>query len=256
MTPSHGVRTFRRLGIVAATTGVWAAACLGLCWAAGEAVRDVRRPGAADFDDLLVLSAAAVAAGLLTWIALGAVATALTLARQGSRRAARHVATHLTPGVVHRVVATMLGITVAGTTAAGPALAGPRANDAVLAAAFAQADGRPSADSREAMWLPDLDRAGGEGRWVPAPPPRSRGVAAERAVPLVTAVPRAASAAEDEVVVRRGDTLWDIAARHLGPGASAEEIAREWPRWYAANSSVIGPDPDVLFPGQLLQPPA
>ena len=40
-------------------------------------------------------------------------------------------------------------------------------------------------------------------------------------------------------------------ARDAGPA----EIAREWPRWYAANRSVIGHDPDRLLPGQLLLPP-
>lgn len=58
------------------------------------------------------------------------------------------------------------------------------------------------------------------------------------------------------VVVRTGDTLWGIAARTLGPGASDAEIAAEWPRWYAANAPTIGPDPDVLLPGQVLVAPA
>jgi nucleoid-associated protein YgaU len=62
--------------------------------------------------------------------------------------------------------------------------------------------------------------------------------------------------AEDEVVVRRGDTLWGIAARRLGPSASDARIAAEWPRWYAANRAVIGDDPDRLRPGQRLQAPA
>lgn len=61
---------------------------------------------------------------------------------------------------------------------------------------------------------------------------------------------------EETLVVRRGDTLWDIAARHLGPGATDAEIAHAWPLWYAANRSTIGPDPDRLSPGQRLRPPA
>ncbi|CAO5147575.1 LysM domain-containing protein [Frankia sp. AiPs1] len=58
-----------------------------------------------------------------------------------------------------------------------------------------------------------------------------------------------------EVVVRRGDTLWTIAARHLGPDATKDQIAAEWPRWWAANSAVIGHDPNVILPGQRLTPP-
>jgi resuscitation-promoting factor RpfA len=56
-------------------------------------------------------------------------------------------------------------------------------------------------------------------------------------------------------VVRAGDTLWDIARRHLPARASAEQVARAWPRWYAANRGVIGPDPSLIVPGQRLQVP-
>ena len=56
-------------------------------------------------------------------------------------------------------------------------------------------------------------------------------------------------------VVARGDTLWDIARRHLPRSATDLEIAREWPRWYAANRAVIGSDPDHLVPGMRLRAP-
>jgi hypothetical protein len=57
------------------------------------------------------------------------------------------------------------------------------------------------------------------------------------------------------VVVRPGATLWDIARRNLHPGAGAGEIARAWPRWYAANRRVIGPDPNLIVPGMRLRVP-
>lgn len=72
---------------------------------------------------------------------------------------------------------------------------------------------------------------------------------------LLSPAPRIGSATLDTVVVRRGDTLWGIAARALGPEATDAEIAHEWPRWYAANRDVIGDDPDFLQPGQSLVPP-
>jgi resuscitation-promoting factor RpfA len=85
---------------------------------------------------------------------------------------------------------------------------------------------------RSAGPLPDLDPG-----W--APPGRLRpGVPPQQAV-----------------VVRRGDTLWDLAARHLGHGATDAEIAQAWPHWFTANRSVIGPDPNLLEPGQSLTPP-
>jgi nucleoid-associated protein YgaU len=55
--------------------------------------------------------------------------------------------------------------------------------------------------------------------------------------------------------VRPGDCLWRIAARALPRGAPDARIAREWPRWWAANRSVIGPDPDVIRPGERLTAP-
>jgi nucleoid-associated protein YgaU len=58
------------------------------------------------------------------------------------------------------------------------------------------------------------------------------------------------------VVVARGDTLWGIAARAAGARASPRLVAAAWPRWYAANRAVVGPDPDRILPGQRLSPPA
>jgi hypothetical protein len=72
--------------------------------------------------------------------------------------------------------------------------------------------------------------------------------------PAVEAAARPAGPAI--VVVQRGDCLWDIAARALGDGASDADVAAAWPRWYAANRDVVGPDPDLLHPGAVLRPPA
>ena len=40
------------------------------------------------------------------------------------------------------------------------------------------------------------------------------------------------------------------------PMPLAAAIAREWPRWYAANRAVIGADPDLIVIGQVLTPPS
>ncbi len=72
--------------------------------------------------------------------------------------------------------------------------------------------------------------------------------------PVTPTVARAAAAG---VVVAPGDTLWDLAARHLGPHPTAQETAAAWPAIYALNREVIGPDPGLIEPGQrLLLPPA
>lgn len=59
-----------------------------------------------------------------------------------------------------------------------------------------------------------------------------------------------------QVVVRPGDSLWSITSTELGPGATDAAVAARWPDWYAANTSVIGPDPDHLEPGQVLRMPS
>ena len=64
-----------------------------------------------------------------------------------------------------------------------------------------------------------------------------------------------AYAGTEAVVVLRGDTLWSIAARHLGHAASEADIQVEWHRWLDANRDVIGDNADLILPGQLLSPP-
>jgi len=58
------------------------------------------------------------------------------------------------------------------------------------------------------------------------------------------------------LLVKPGDCLWSIAARELGADASHGEIARRWPLWWSANRAVIGPHPELIYPGQRLIPPA
>jgi nucleoid-associated protein YgaU len=58
-----------------------------------------------------------------------------------------------------------------------------------------------------------------------------------------------------DVVVRTGDSLWTLAAEQLGPLATDLEIAEQWPRWFQANRGVIGDDPSLLLPGQILRAP-
>ncbi|WP_404388187.1 LysM peptidoglycan-binding domain-containing protein [Humibacillus xanthopallidus] len=83
----------------------------------------------------------------------------------------------------------------------------------------------------------------------PAPTPDEAGAR------LLAPSPRPGAAALDTVTVRRGDSLWSIAERHLGAAATDAEVARTWPQWYAANREVIGDDPDLIHPGTQLVPP-
>jgi nucleoid-associated protein YgaU len=58
------------------------------------------------------------------------------------------------------------------------------------------------------------------------------------------------------VVVKPGDSLWAIAADHLPSPATDAQIARAWPRWWAANRDAVGAAPDLIHPGLRLRPPA
>ena len=49
-------------------------------------------------------------------------------------------------------------------------------------------------------------------------------------------------------VVASGDSLWKIAKKHLGNG-------NKWKLIYEANKGTIGPNPDLIKPGQVLTIP-
>lgn len=88
----------------------------------------------------------------------------------------------------------------------------------------------------------------------PAAPSQADASTADTTTPGDQARP-APSAAH---VVRPGDSLWRVAAARLaerGERATDAATAAEWPRWFAANRDVIGADPHLLRPGQVLQPP-
>jgi LysM domain-containing protein len=54
------------------------------------------------------------------------------------------------------------------------------------------------------------------------------------------------------VVVDPGDSLWSISSERLGPNATPRQIDKEIERIYALNRDRIGPDPNLIFPGQKL----
>jgi nucleoid-associated protein YgaU len=57
------------------------------------------------------------------------------------------------------------------------------------------------------------------------------------------------------VLVRAGDSLWRLAAADLPAGASAARVTARWHAIHHLNAAVIGPDPDLIHPGQHLALP-
>jgi nucleoid-associated protein YgaU len=167
----------------------------------------------------------------------------------------------LSPAFMQRLVLAALSVQlVAGPAAnADAAVPGPEWAPTQQHLSTAPADSGNSAD--QAVALPPLD---GEAKdnssrpstiepgWQPAAPVVGPGLLTAPAVRSVFDSGTEAAA----VTVLAGDTLWEIAAFAMGPEATDVEIAMEWPRWYEANRAIIGQDPNVLLPGQILQPPA
>jgi hypothetical protein len=58
---------------------------------------------------------------------------------------------------------------------------------------------------------------------------------------------------DEEHVVVRGDTLWSLAADRCGPDATPADVLAELQRLHTVNADVIGEDPDLLRPGQILR---
>ena len=83
-----------------------------------------------------------------------------------------------------------------------------------------------------------------------------------RIVETIGALDRDATVAahgQARYTVVRGDSLWRIAAGVLsavGGPDSGPDVAAYWPRIYEANRDVIGSDPDLIHPGQVLTLPA
>ncbi len=275
----------RALGMAVGTTVLAGALAAGLWVVAAARWAAVAAPGPAGVADVLTLLLVAAALVLLVWFAIGVLLEALAVLPGAIGRWATRSAQRLTPAVATRVAALVLGSTV--VTAAMPTTAvadttGSGARPGVVATApdpgFAPQPAVSSA-APSATWT--ATRQPTQSAPSPAPSATVPAVTADPAVPAVAqstqapdpgfrpsrptvrrvvaptlVAPAGGLPAPHGVVVHRGDTLWAIAARDLGPDATDAEVAAHWPRWYAANRAVIGPDPDLVLPGQVLVRPS
>ena len=226
---------------------------------------------------------------MLWWVLLGLVLEVVGLAPGIVGDAARTASAVLTPRLLRRSVAFVLGVgVVAGLAPGASGAAAPVSRVLVAATPLPDPGFAPLPDpgwsapterprtatrsegaspvptqsptpsptptpspspTRSAPSAPEPTRSSPGPGWVPPAPT----VRPQPDVRLLGPTP--ASAEPGEVVVRRGDTLWAIASRHLGPHPSDAEIAQAWPAWHDANRHVIGDDPDLLLPGQVLRSP-
>ena len=182
-------------------------------------------------------AAATLATGALwclaAWVAVGLLVCLGAVLPGACGRMAVRSARRVLPAAVYRLVAGAAGLGV---------LLSP-------VAAGASAPGAPAATSAPApAWPSDSP--------LPAPAwPATPAPALPHATPAPPVRAPAPAPAPATVVVRPGDSLWSIAAAHLPRAAGPPQVAREWPRWFAANRPVLGADPDLIRPGQVLHAP-
>ncbi|NYG07717.1 hypothetical protein BJ986_002204 [Phycicoccus badiiscoriae] len=219
----------------------------------------VLAPGPESLPELVTLLALAVSAALGAWLAASTVAALLAHLPGRVGDAADRCARAWAPALCRRVAAVMVGAALGASLTPGTALAdgqrGPAPSASALTPAFTvtvrsqvSAPDAAPAPVLAPVLAPALAHDPVPG-WTPSrpvqrPQPESRLVTGGRT-----------SRPTPEIVVHRGDTLWDLVRRQLGPDASAAEVADAWPAWYRANRAVIGDDPDLLLPGQVLRPP-
>jgi len=187
--------------------------------------------------DVLVISAAGLLAwAVWCWGALGLALTAATALPGVLGGGARLLLHGVLPAGARRSAALVLGV--------GFGVVGPLLGNASGLPLIPSASAAPAGSA-----VPDWPAAGDTAA-APDRPARST-----TAVPDWPAGPDVTGAH----VVVRGDCLWHIAAGRLldqlGRPASDAEVATAVHAWWADNADVIGPDPDLLLPGQVLRPP-
>jgi two-component SAPR family response regulator len=188
----------------------------------------------------------AVTAGWLLWsLYTGAILACLAAQARLPRARLRRMYACL-PGPVQGLTATVLGA-AAVTTAAAPVTAGPPAATSDTA----------TVDTHHLLAAASPGTPGLSNTPTPARSAYGTAEHHDKALLVGHAQTRQATVTGDAAacVVRRGDTLFDIAARRLGDG-------NRWPEIYALNrgthfSRVGGTlsDPDLIYPGWTLKLP-
>lgn len=210
----------RCLALWAATT----AALAGLVAALDPSVPRLAAAAGAGFEGLLVSVCEGVLLGFGGWL-WAATGVVLLDAARGRVRRRRGV-----PAALRRLVLAVCGVTLAGVIAA-PGHARP-------ASPPLPADPAPGGHGSAALvrGLPLPDRASAVGH-------------------VVRLLRRSGAPETEQVLVRPGDTLWGLAAARLPATAGDAAVDAAWRRLYRANRAEIGPDPDLIHPGQRLDLP-
>ncbi|TDO51376.1 hypothetical protein EV643_103113 [Kribbella sp. VKM Ac-2527] len=261
---------------------------LGLRWVTAGSIAAASTH---DLTSMASLTVGAVAWVAYTWLVLAVLATALEQLPGALGRAAAAVTTRITSQTSRTLLRSALGVAAVAPLTIGVAHATPEAPHhpwPTTEPASTVSLGTPHPDS-PADWRsperastlrltetpPRTPTAGTTRVAVPTPPRPTRlserGTNEDERPPGRVGVPdrptigaptrytdlRSGQAIRPTTrVVGPGESLWSIAATELGPNATDTQIATRWPDWYAANRTLIGPDPNLIRPGQVLRTPA
>lgn len=184
---------------------------------------------------------------VLAWwgLSLCSAIAAELLARRGRLNAARRIGA-IAPVFMRRAACLALGVNLIAVPSAYAGTGAVPSTSHAEQVHTAQKFG-----SLSPHWVPVETQQVLEPTWRPTPLPSGGSLMVKESRESRAA----ADTAQDEVIVQPGDSLWTITARHLSVDASDADVAETWPRWYEANRDVIGENPELLQPGQILHPP-
>lgn len=246
---------------VLAAAAVALGSALGVAVLAMSVVR-LAADGVARLEDAVAAAVMSVGLVLLLWYLASAVVAIACLARRaigsswiaGERRLARAGAP-----LARRLLGAGAGAAVAAAAALAPAAAttspmpSQHVSDDLGWGAHDDGESIPEREQEPGTAGPESQTPSADGQ-TPDPPPGSTdrpGAGTSVAQPAAGA----SDGTETTYTVASGDSLWDIAAKHLPASAGPTDVATAWPDWYELNLDVIGPDPDLIHPGQLLVAP-
>jgi LysM repeat protein len=206
------------------------------------------------FDTLLIWLCSAAALGCCVWLWL-ATTVVIANAALGS---ARSLACGC-PEVLRRILMLACGAVVASSLAAPAQATGPVATSSADGLASTVGLISTSSDTEEPTDSGPT-RARTKLSGLPLPDRVEDTPGARSHIPIIASAGQVvppthpmSTLTRDTVTVAPGDTLWDIAAGTLGPPTSNSAIARRCEQLHRINRGVIGENPDLIFPGQILR---
>ena len=248
--------------VLAAVTGV-----LGLRWSA-----QLSAAGALDAQELsLAVTAAAACLAVAAWWLGGLVMAGVALVAHRLRwRGAERWARRLTPALIARTTAALVGVQLATVVPAhaadasvdpfwGPPTTGTEqlapVDDVVPAPgdAAVQPSVPPAPQPESATAAPGNPGARTETPDSPGFPHSPHAPRSTTHAPLPTHAPAPERVVDGSLTVVRGDTLWDLTEQLLGARATDEDVCRHLGSW--AELNVLEADGDLIRPGQQLRVP-